>query len=273
MSFYPDNVKRGERVNQLMNHMVSFQTDIKDIVAEDDKNLDSMQKTITYLEEKKYIEIDPKKGLEKMMELLPPEERKKVQDLIDEWEKEGKKINAALSIIGILGGISFIAKIITSQKALLYVNRAVLAVTDKLAAKGVAYMLEGNLDMARAFYRMASRGLQVSQEIGQAGGEAAEAAVTTSRIAKFSKIMGAITVVLTFVEIALLIYQIVEESKQRDELRNYIIEYASKRFMMKQLQLKSKEYKNFDIIIGTYISSVRNIGDTDWSEDKKKRTN
>ncbi|KAL0570072.1 hypothetical protein V5O48_011890 [Marasmius crinis-equi] len=185
MVFYPDNVKRATRLQQLVDSCANMQTDVKH--ASDDfvkTNADLKPTVDSLLHKGGFSSFDDLYN--KAMEKMTDDDRKKFEALIESSKKFADGIEIGYFITGLMmlpeGGL------LTGQMALA-AGRFVL----KLSA----------LQRVAQFFRAADSGVEAAAteagEVGESGAEIAQGVRWMGRVGTFLKWLGVVGFVLTIV--------------------------------------------------------------------------
>ncbi|KAH8797304.1 hypothetical protein DL96DRAFT_1788065 [Flagelloscypha sp. PMI_526] len=221
MVFYPDNVQRASRLQQLVDSMANMQTDIKHSGDQMDERDKRIRPTIdAMLKEKGYDNIEDL--IEKSTAQMTPEEKKQFEALI----AAAKASKAGFDWTYFAAGILMVPEgAVLTGKMVVSIGRFVvrLSVVQSLATFfKAATSGTGSAAAAAEVGNELEKGAVEAQGIAKDGGvvgdaaqEVSRAATMMGRVATFFKVVGALGFVVTLV---VGIVEIVEGAKQKEEL-------------------------------------------------------
>ncbi|KAL4246951.1 hypothetical protein ABKN59_007693 [Abortiporus biennis] len=216
--FYPDNVQRATRLQQLVDSMANMQTDIKHSADEMDKKNAAIRPTINALLKEKGIDtIDDL--IAKSLAKMTPEEKKQFESLIE----AAKKSKAGFDWTYFAAGLLMLPEgaILTGQ-ALVAAGRFVVRLS---VIQGMAQFFKSAQSSATVAAEAASQLEKAAIEAesaakeagvaGEAGVEVQEAASLMKRVGTALKVLGAIGFVVTII---VGIVEIVQGAEQKTKL-------------------------------------------------------
>jgi len=225
---YPDNANRYNRVTGLANDIGSIQQEVLDAIAREDAKNVQINVTLNQLLAKNNLKtIDEMK--EKVMQSLTPEQRQAFEDLVNKMKNHDSQVDKILDASFMIGFISGLSALLVPRIYTL-LNTGALSCGINLVARGFARMLRG------AF----AEGVELMRAGIRAGRVLAGNAALGADASRFIRFFRAAAKVLSIVSIVLdavvLIYQAIEGAKQRDALREGILELFSRRQNCKTLE-------------------------------------
>ncbi|PFH45936.1 hypothetical protein AMATHDRAFT_8459 [Amanita thiersii Skay4041] len=229
MSFwFPDNINRGNRVDQLASDIEHFQLQVKQDV-DDAKAHD--QKAIEFLN--KIIKIHGFRTLEELIaeaeSKLSPEDRDKYRQMKNDVAILDANISLALTVgAGITGLGAAIG--LTGQALSFLWNRQLVMVGFRVIAVGLVKLVSGQVDLGLKLLKAAAGIFSNTLEGQSLVGKAATALKVFKVLGKVLAVLGVVIDVLTFV------IDFIEASKQRDTLRQATHELCVDRVQVQMIQ-------------------------------------
>ncbi|PFH45678.1 hypothetical protein AMATHDRAFT_71232 [Amanita thiersii Skay4041] len=223
--WFPDNINRGNRVDQLAGDIEHFQLQIKQDV-EQAKQHD--EQAIEYLN--KIIKARGFKTLDELVaeaeKKLSPADRDKFRQMKNDVQHLDDNIKLALNVGSGLLGLGAICGLTSAVLGLLS-GRQLVMVGFRMIAIGLLKLITGEVEtglkMLEIVKDLFSELLKGEALVGKAA--------TAFRVLK---VVGKVLAVLgVIVDVAVLIWDVVEESKQRDQLRD-----ATKELCVSRLQVR-----------------------------------
>eukprot|EP01116_Phalansterium_solitarium_P004955 TRINITY_DN161_c0_g1_i2.p1 TRINITY_DN161_c0_g1~~TRINITY_DN161_c0_g1_i2.p1 ORF type:complete len:451 (+),score=161.84 TRINITY_DN161_c0_g1_i2:113-1465(+) len=232
---YPDNRKRGARVEGLANDIIAFQAECVD----EANAMEALDKRIRPLMDQVMLKYGFKTfdQLEaRVKSMLTEEERKKLEKLLEDMKNTAHATNTAfpstlLIAFGIgLGGSAGgrIARMIVA---------GVATHSFRMFANGVRLLMAGEFALGMRFIRLAGRFAGTAAEVGAGvGGATARLVVRLGRLIKLADILVILGVVIDGI---ILLYSAIEGARQREELRRGIKDLFARRLGAKIGQLQA----------------------------------
>ncbi|KAF7353965.1 hypothetical protein MVEN_01082900 [Mycena venus] len=187
--FYPDNVPRADRLQQLINNIGVLQTDIAKEKARMDE-LDTKSQTIlnALLKEGKIKTLEELKN--EAMSKLTDEQKREFEALISSTKEVAKVTETMLWIGLLLGGGKLVS---LGSKAIMALVRGIAAIQAVRAVvtafvQAIPGLARGAAAVAEAVANAAAR----ARAIAEAGKEAAGLAAQESKVARFFRFLGRI---------------------------------------------------------------------------------
>ncbi|PFH45677.1 hypothetical protein AMATHDRAFT_8807 [Amanita thiersii Skay4041] len=226
--FFPDNINRGNRVDQLASDIEHLQSQIKQDV-EDAKKHD--EQAIEYLN--KIIKARGFKTLDELVaeaeKRLSQEDRDKYREMKNDVQHLDDNVKLALNVgsgvmgLGAICGLSAAAIGLLSSRQLVMIGFRMIAIG---LLKLITGELETGLKILKAAGRVFSKLLKGEALVGKAA--------TAFRV---FKVLGKVLAILgILVDVGTLVWDVIEESKQRDQLRDATKELCVARVQVKMTQ-------------------------------------
>ncbi|KAF8650921.1 hypothetical protein AX16_005020 [Volvariella volvacea WC 439] len=250
-SLYPDNRNRADRVNQLAADIAQIQTQVKEAVEDAHKQDEyAVQLLDVFAKQRGFKTLDE---LVKDAEAqLSPEDKQKYNDMKKELQNKDDRIDLAIkSTLGYIGtglkvGLTGLAISALFQRSLLRVSLHAIGL-------GLVKIFTGQFGVGVDVLRAASRILGSVLK-----GEYLAGSVATAF--KVFKVAGQILSVLGIaLDAIVLIYEIVDGAKQREELRKAIKELCLRRLTTKKIQQYTRVTLQFATDVSAAISYTNSI--------------
>ncbi|KAF8650922.1 hypothetical protein AX16_005020 [Volvariella volvacea WC 439] len=243
-SLYPDNRNRADRVNQLAADIAQIQTQVKEAVEDAHKQDEyAVQLLDVFAKQRGFKTLDE---LVKDAEAqLSPEDKQKYNDMKKELQNKDDRIDLAIkSTLGYIGtGLAISALF----------QRSLLRVSLHAIGLGLVKIFTGQFGVGVDVLRAASRILGSVLK-----GEYLAGSVATAF--KVFKVAGQILSVLGIaLDAIVLIYEIVDGAKQREELRKAIKELCLRRLTTKKIQQYTRVTLQFATDVSAAISYTNSI--------------
>ncbi|PFH45684.1 hypothetical protein AMATHDRAFT_71236 [Amanita thiersii Skay4041] len=223
--WFPDNTNRGNRVDQLASDIEHLQSQVKQDV-EDAKKHD--EKAIAFLNT-----VLKARGFKTLDDLiaeaekkLSQEDRDKYRQMKNDVQQLDDNVKLALNVGSGIMGLGAVAGLSAAAIGLLC-NRQLVMVGFRMIAVGLVKLIAGETELGLKILKTAASAFSKFLKGEALVGKAATAFRVLKVLGKVLAILGIL------IDVGTLIWDVVEESKQRDQLRD-----ATKELCVARLQVK-----------------------------------
>ncbi|PFH45683.1 hypothetical protein AMATHDRAFT_8813 [Amanita thiersii Skay4041] len=226
--WFPDNTNRGNRVDQLASDIEHLQSQVQQDV---DQAKQHDEKAIEFLN--KIIKARGFKTLDELVaeaeKKLSKEDRDKYRQMKNDVQNLDDNVKLALNVGSGIMGLGAIAGLSAAALGLLS-GRQLVMVGFRMIAIGLLKLISGQVDTGLKILKAAggifSKLLKGEAVVGKAA--------TAFRVLKvFGKVLAILGIII---DVGTLIWDVIEESKQRDQLRNATKELCVARVQVKMTQ-------------------------------------
>ncbi|PFH45018.1 hypothetical protein AMATHDRAFT_10195 [Amanita thiersii Skay4041] len=248
--WFPDNENRGNRVEQLASDIEHFQEQVKQDV-EDGKNHD--ERAIEYLNK-----LAKERGFKSLDDLiaeaeskLSQEDRDKYREMKNKVQELDDNVKLALTVGSGVMGIGAISGLSAEALGLLC-NRQLVMVGFRMIAIGLLKLVAGETEVGLKLLSVAADAFSKILKGESLVGKAATAFKVLKVLGRVLAVLGVIIDVVTFV------IDFVEESKQRDTLRE-----ATKELCVARVQVQmTKDYSRATLFFSADARATLDYADT-----------
>ncbi|KAI1130867.1 hypothetical protein F5Y10DRAFT_288584 [Nemania abortiva] len=265
--FYPDNPNRTARVRQLITQTTAIQStyestenQIKALTSIEQSVFDTLARAAGYPTAQQYIDAG--------LSTLTPAQKANYDHICSKLLANNPHLKNAMMATGIIAGVGWALKVIP---------KTMVAITCKISSfvhgvwgvlRGLVLIFKGSVEDGVAMVRGFATLIRVNWSQKLMGGvHVAENTATGLRWVKragtFLQWAGVIA------EAALLVYTLVEGEKERDTLRNAIIETCSSRFGAKKIQLLLNQSMLWTSKITGVISNIEYLQDLKKEQEEE----